>query len=163
MRIFTDVIRKIRLSKTSSDYSLLPKRFVMEKRKIKGLVSTVILTVCLLIAIFLFFSLLSINLSEGLENYGQSLGEGVEGEEAGEMGMVLVLVASIGALAIVLVSYFISGATLIFSAIPLIFSIKNIKAENKAIRIINIIYTVLFSTLAAFSLVKIVVFTLGLG
>jgi len=25
MRIFTDVIRKIRLSKTSSDYSLLPK------------------------------------------------------------------------------------------------------------------------------------------
>ena len=135
----------------------------MEKRKIKGLVSTVILTACLLIAIFLFFSLVSINLSEGLENYGQSLGEGVEGEEAGEMGMVVVLVASIGALAIVLVSYFISGATLIFSAIPLIFSIKNIKAENKAIRIINIIYTVLFSTLAAFSLVKIVVFTLGLG
>ena len=135
----------------------------MEKRKIKGLVSTVILTVCLLIAIFLFCSLLSINLSEGLENYGQSLGEGVEGEEAGEMGMVLVLVASIGALAIVLVSYFISGATLLFSAIPLIFSIKNIKAENKAIKIINIIYTVLFSTLAAFSLVKIVVFTLGLG
>ena len=27
MRIFTDVIRKIRLSKTSSDYSLLPIRF----------------------------------------------------------------------------------------------------------------------------------------
>ena len=25
MRIFTDVIRKIRLSKTSSDYSLLPR------------------------------------------------------------------------------------------------------------------------------------------
>ena len=135
----------------------------MKKRKIKGLVSTVILTVCLLIAIFLFCSLLSINLSEGLENYGQSLGEGVEGEEVGEMGMVLVLVASIGALAIVLVSYFISGATLLFSAIPLIFSIKNIKAENKAIKIINIIYTVLFSTLATFSLVKIVVFTLGLG
>ena len=135
----------------------------MKKRKIKGLVSTVILTVCLLIAIFLFCSLLSINLSEGLENYGQSLGEGIEGEEVGEMGMVLVLVASIGALAIVLVSYFISGATLLFSAIPLIFSIKNIKAENKAIKIINIIYTVLFSILAAFSLVKIVVFTLGLG
>ena len=135
----------------------------MKKRKIKGLVSTVILTVCLLIAIFLFCSLLSINLSEGLENYGQSLGEGVEGEEVGEMGMVLVLVASIGARAIVLVSYFISGATLLFSAIPLIFSIKNIKAENKAIKIINIIYTVLFSTLATFSLVKIVVFTLGLG
>ena len=133
----------------------------MGKRKIKGLVSTVVLTVCLLIALFLCSSLFSIDLSEGLENYRQSLGEGVEGEAAGEMGIVLVLVASIGALAIVLVSYFVAGATLLFSAIPLIFSIKNLKAENKAVKIINIIYTALFSALALFSLIKIFTFIFG--
>ena len=32
MRIFTDVIRKIRLSKTSSDYSLLPTQNEKERR-----------------------------------------------------------------------------------------------------------------------------------
>lgn len=133
----------------------------MGKRKIKGLVSTVVLTVCLLIALFLCSSLFSIDLSEGLENYRQSLGEGVEGEAAGEMGIVLVLVASIGALAIVLVSYFVAGATLLFSAIPLIFSIKNLKAENKAVKIINIIYTALFSALALFSSIKIFTFIFG--
>jgi len=133
----------------------------MEKRKIKGLVSTVVLTMCLLIALFLCSSLFSIDLGEGLENYRQSLGEGVEGEAAGEMGIVLVLVASIGALAIVLVSYFVAGATLLFSAIPLIFSIKNLKAENKAVKIINIIYTALFSALALFSLIKIFTFIFG--
>ena len=133
----------------------------MSKRKIKGLVSTVVLTVCLLIALFLCSSLFSIDLSEGLENYRQSLGEGVEGEAAGEMGIVLILVASIGALAIVLVSYFVAGATLLFSAIPLIFSIKNLKAENKAVKIINIIYTALFSALALFSLIKIFTFIFG--
>lgn len=135
----------------------------MAKRKIKGLVSTVILSVCLLIALGLADLLLSINLSEGWEEYGQSLGEAGELEDTGEMGMVLVLVASMGAIMIAFVSYFIAGATLIFSAVPLIFSIKNIKAENKAIKIINVIYTTLFSALVAFALIKIVVFTLGLG
>ena len=132
----------------------------MAGRKIKGLVSTVIMAVCLLIALSLSDLLSSIDLSEGLENYGQSLGEGEKNEETGEMGMVLVLAASIGALAILLVSYFTAGATLLFSAIPLIFSIKNIRSENKAIKIINIIYTVSFSLLTAFSLIKTLSFIL---
>ena len=139
-------------------------RYIKSKKKIKGLVSTIILGVCLLIALFLADLLFSVNLSEGWEDYGQSL-QGMSGnfESAGEIGLVLVLVAAMGALAIVIISYLIALLTFLSSSIPLIFSIKNYKAENKAIKIINIVYSILFSAISLFAQIKIVTFLLGIG
>ena len=139
-------------------------RYIAANKKPKGLVSTIILGVCLLIALFLADLLFSVNLSEGWEDYGQSL-QGMSGnfESAGEIGLVLVLVAAMGALAIVIISYLIALLTFLSSSIPLIFSIKNYKAENKAIKIINIVYSVLFSAISLFAQIKIVTFLLGIG
>ena len=44
-----------------------------------------------------------------------------------------------------------------------IFSIKNIKSDVRAIKIINIIYTALFSSGALLSLIKMLLFFLGVG
>ena len=139
-------------------------RYIKSKKKIKGLVSTIILGVCLLIALFLADLLFSVNLSEGWEDYGQSL-QGMSGnfESAGEIGLVLVLVAAMGALAIVIISYLIALLTFLSSSIPLIFSIKNYRLENKAIKIINIVYSILFSAISLFAQIKIVTFVLGIG
>ena len=139
-------------------------RYIKSKKKIKGLVSTIILGVCLLIALFLADLLFSVNLSEGWEDYGQSL-QGMSGnfENAGEIGLVLVLVAAMGALAIAIISYLIALLTLLSSSIPLIFSIKNYRLENKPIKIINIVYSVLFSAISLFAQIKIVTFVLGIG
>ena len=139
-------------------------RYIKSKKKIKGLVSTIILGVCLLIALFLADLLFSVNLSEGWEDYGQSL-QGMSGnfESAGEIGLVLVLVAAMGALAIAIISYLIALLTFLSSSIPLIFSIKNYRLENKPIKIINIVYSVLFSAISLFAQIKIVTFVLGIG
>ena len=139
-------------------------RYIKSKKKIKGLVSTIILGVCLLIALFLADLLFSVNLSEGWEDYGQSL-QGMSGnfESAGEIGLVLVLVAAMGALAIAIISYLIALLTFLSSSIPLIFSIKNYRLENKPIKIINILYSVLFSAISLFAQIKIVTFVLGIG
>ena len=139
-------------------------RYIAANKKPKGLVSTISLGVCLLIALFLADLLFSVNLSEGWEDYGQSL-QGMSGnfESAGEIGLVLVLVAAMGALAIAIISYLIAFLTFLSSSIPLIFSIKNYKAENKAIKIINIVYSILFSAISLFAQIKIVTFLLGIG
>ena len=139
-------------------------RYIKSKKKIKGLVSTIILGVCLLLALFLADLLFSVNLSEGWEDYGQSLQQmSGDFENAGEIGLVLVLVAAMGAIAIAIISYLIALLTFLSSSIPLIFSIKNYKAENKAIKIINIVYSILFSAISLFAQIKIVTFLLGIG
>ena len=81
----------------------------------------------------------------------------------GEMELVYLLVAGIGVLAVTIAAYIIAIMTLISCGVPLIFAVRNLKAENKAIKIINIIYTVLFSSGVLLSLTKILLFYLGVG
>ncbi len=137
---------------------------IMSRKKVKGLVSTIILGVCLLLALFFASRLLSVNLQEALEQMSQSAENSAGNfENAGEMELVYLLAASIGVLAATIAAYIIAIMTLISCAIPLIFSIRNIKVENKAIKIINIVYTVLFSSGVLLSLTKMLLFYLGVG
>jgi flagellar biosynthesis protein FlhB len=136
----------------------------MSRKKVKGLVSTIILGVCLLLALFFASRLLSVNLREALEQMSQSAENSAGSfENSGEMELVYLLTAGIGVLAATLAAYIIAFMTLISCAVPLIFSIKNIKSDVRAIKIINIIYTVLFSSGALLSLIKMILFFLGLG
>mgnify|MGYP003304239518 CR=1 FL=1 len=139
-------------------------RYIKAKKKIKGLVSTIILGVCLLIALFFASRLLSVDLQEALEQMSQSASNSAGSlENAGEMELVYLLAASIGVLAVTIAAYIIAIMTLISCSVPLIFSIRNIKVENKAIKIINIVYTVLFSSGVLLSLTKMLLFYLGVG
>ena len=136
----------------------------MSKASVRGLRSTVILGFCLIIAILLANFLSTINLSEGWQDYGQSLQENPgDIENMGEMGLVLVLVAAMGALMIAIISYAIAIMTFAASSLPLIFSIRNYTVENKAIKIINIVYSIFFSAISLFAQIKIITFALGIG
>ena len=139
-------------------------RYIKSKKKIKGLVSTIILGVCLLIALFFASRLLSVDLQEALEQMSQSASNSAGSfENAGEMELVYLLAAGIGVLAVTIAAYIIAIMTLTTCAVPLIFSIRNIKAESKAIKIINIVYTVLLSSGVLLSLTKMLLFYLGVG
>ena len=136
----------------------------MSRKKVKGLVSTIILGVCLLLALFFASRLLSVNLQEALEQMSQSASNSAGNfENAGEMGLVYLLTAGIGVLAATLAAYIIAFMTLVSCAVPLIFSINNIKSDVRAIKITNIIYTVLFSSRVLLSLIKTILFFLGIG
>jgi flagellar biosynthesis protein FlhB len=136
----------------------------MSRKKVKGLVSTIILGVCLLLALFFASRLLSVNLREALEQMSQSASNPAGSlENAGEMELIYLLAASIGVLAVTIAAYIIAIMTLTSCAVPLIFSIKNIRAKNKAIKIINIVYTVLFSSGVLLSLTKMLLFYLSVG
>ena len=132
------------------------------KRRIKGLTSTVILAVCLIIALVLAQLLFSVNLSEALSDYKQSL-EGEDLKADGEMMLLEMLVIGIGVAIVTGIIYLIAILTLVSSAIPLIFAIKNLRAENKVVKIINIIYLPLFSLISAFALLKLILFIVGIG
>jgi hypothetical protein len=139
-------------------------RYIKSKKKIKGLVSTIILGVCLLIALFFASRLLSVDLQEALKQMSQSASNSAGNlENAGEMELVYLLAAGIGVLAVTIAAYIIAIMTLTSCAVPLIFSIRNIGAESKAIKIINIVYTVLFSSGVLLSLTKMLLFYLGVG
>ena len=136
----------------------------MSQKKLKGLTSTIVLGILLIVALFFAKLLFSVNLSEGWGDYGQSLqGMSSDFENAGEIGLVLVLVAAMGALAIAIISYLIAFLTFLSSSIPLIFSIKNYRLENKLLKVVNVVYSALFSAISLFAQIKVILFFTGIG
>lgn len=127
-----------------------------------GLISTVVLGVFLCIALFFAYMLLSLNLKEGLATYAASLGE-TNTEGMGEMMLVIVALGGLGALALILIAYAFAVIPMLISGICLIFSIGNRKRESSAVRGINLFYDVAFFAILLFGIVKIFLFSTGLG
>lgn len=127
-----------------------------------GLISTVVLGVFLCIALFFAYMLLSLNLKEGLTTYAASLGE-TNTEGMGEMMLVIVALGGLGALALILISYAFAVIPTLISGICLIFSINNRKRDSAAIRGINLFYDIAFSLILLFGIIKIFLFSTGIG
>lgn len=141
------------------------KNNMSEKKKIDGLVSTIIAGIFLLISIFIVINLIPLNLKQELAAYAESVKNSSEEntENAGEMIIVTGLVAGIGGLAIILFFYSMAIIPIIPSIIFLLLAIKNIKKDNKAIKVINIIYIILFSLILITCITKIVLFATGIA
>ncbi len=127
-----------------------------------GIVSTVVLGVFLLIALFFARMLLTMNLREGLTEYIASLGE-TNAEGMGEMMLVMIAVGGLGALALILIAYAFAIIPSLISGICLIFSIGNRKRKNAVIRGVNLFYDIAFISILFLGILKIIFFSLGIG
>ena len=124
-----------------------------------GIVSTVVLTVFLLICIFFLIRLIPFDISEAFSEYGEQSSESIpDPEDTGEIFIMIHLVYAIGAFAILMAAHIIALIPLIISGICLPFAIGNRKSEVKPVRVINIGYTIAFSSVIIICLVKIILF-----
>ena len=113
----------------------------------KGLTSTIIISIFVLINLFIFFTML-------IHADPADLSAGVNPEEMGEMSILAFLIYGY-------VMVFIWGWMLLIAlthAICLIFTIRNRKADSRTIRIINIVLDVCNVALIITPILKIWVF-----
>lgn len=124
------------------------------------LLSTILLGVMLFVALILGKMLFSANLHAALDEYYRSA-QNESLEDAGEMGIVMVLIGGIGALALTLMHYAVAIVAIIISIIALIRSMRNQKRKRGIFRFINRLYSIGFVAVLVFSIVKIVLFSTG--
>ena len=124
--------------------------------------STIIIGIFIIISSILVAWLVPFNLKEHLARLAESSSSSVP-ENAGEMIIIYNVVAAIGGLAILIAAYVPAFIILINSFISLIFSIKNRKSISKTIKIVNYAYDAILVVFIVFSIVKIVLFRIGIA
>ena len=124
--------------------------------------STIIIGIFIIISSILVAWLVPFNLKEHLARLAESSSSSVP-ENAGEMIIIYNGVAAIGGLAILIAAYVPAFIILINSFISLIFSIKNRKSISKTIKIVNYAYDAILVVFIVFSIVKIVLFRIGIA
>lgn len=124
--------------------------------------STIIIGILIVINAILFAWLVPFNLKEQLAGLVESSTSNVP-ENAGEMIIIYNGVTAIGVLAILIAAYVPAFIILINSFISLIFSIKNRKSISKTIRIVNYVYDAILVVFIVFSIVKIILFRMGIA
>lgn len=124
--------------------------------------STIIIGILIVINAILFAWLVPFNLKEQLAGLVESSTSNVP-ENAGEMIIIYNGVTAIGVLAILIAAYVPAFIILINSFISLIFSIKNRKSISKTIRIVNYVYDAILVVFIVFSIVKIILFSMGIA
>jgi flagellar biosynthesis protein FlhB len=127
-----------------------------------GIVSTIILTLLLILSVLLMRSLIPASISQSIEDYTQAFEDAeIETENAGEMGMIFLLVAGTGLLAIVAITYLQAIIPAVISIFGLVLSLKNRKRDLRFIRFINKAYAFIFASFLLISIAKIIMFTMG--
>ena len=130
--------------------------------KKSGIVSTVILTFLLILSILLVISLIPASISQSIEDYtGAFEDTEIESENAGEMGMVFLLVAGIGLFAIIVITYLQAIIPAVISIFGLVSSLKNRNRDSRLIRFLNKAYAFIFASVILISIAKIIMFTMG--
>ena len=132
----------------------------MKKQRPAGLPSTVVIGILLLISLLFLVPLLSLNVHDAINGLGSST---PIPEDAGEMGMVYLLAAGIGVVAILLAAAILALATALTAAIPLCFAIRNLRAEHRGIRGVNVGYVAALSAILLLLLSKLLLILLGIG
>ena len=127
-----------------------------------GIVSTIILTLLLILSVLLMSSLIPASSSQSIEDYTQAFEDAeIETENAGEMGMIFLLVAGTGLLAIVAITYLQAIIPAVISIFGLVLSLKNRKRDLRFIRFINKAYAFIFASFLLISIAKIIMFAMG--
>ena len=127
-----------------------------------GIVSTVILTFLLILSILLVISMIPASISQSIEDYTGAFEDSeIESENVGEMGMVFLLVAGLGLLAIIVITYLQAIIPAVISIFGLIFSLKNRNRDSSLIRFLNKAYALIFTSIILISIIKIVMFAIG--
>ena len=127
-----------------------------------GIVSTIILTLLLILSVLLMRSLIPASISQSIEDYTKTFEDAeIETENAGEMGMIFLLVAGTGLLAIVAITYLQAIIPAVISIFGLVLSLKNRKRDLRFIRFINKAYAFIFASFLLISIVKIIMFAMG--
>ena len=135
------------------------------KKKIIGLLSTIV--VGIFIAIALYFTILSLtmNLQLAIQEYFASASEAsLEETYQGEMILVYFYIAGIGVLAILIVHYFVILVPFVISVSCVYSVIKNVRfSDNKVIKIINFVYLGLLGVIVTICTVKFILYVACIG
>jgi uncharacterized membrane protein len=130
--------------------------------KKSGIVSTIILTLLLILSILLVISLIPTSVSQAIEDYTKAFEDAeIETENAGEIGIIFVLIAGTGLLAIVAFTYLQAIIPAVISIFGLILSVKNRNKDSRFIRFLNRIYIFFFASILLISIAKIIIFAIG--
>lgn len=132
--------------------------------KIKGLTSTIVIGILILISVAFIVRLVPYNMKEMSVLYKESLqNSDITIENTGAFIILFNGLAAVGAIAIVLAGYIPAIFCTVVSSISLVFSINNRKSDNKAIRIINLIFDILLILIIIVSIIKIILFIVGIS
>lgn len=135
------------------------------KKKIIGLPATIVAGIFLSIALLFAIIALTMNLKVAFEQYSASVQETVnESEDPSGAGVAMAFASIFGAMAILIIHYFVIVIPFIITLIMLIPVIKTLKkADLKAIRIINFVYLGLIIAIGSLCILKFILYVTGVA
>ena len=123
--------------------------------------STIVMGIFLLLLVFPVILLASFNLNQAMADLADQASQGSSGNAHDGVGVAIV--AMFGSLGLLLYATGLIIITFVPCFVMIFFAIRNIKVQEKPIKVLNIVYTSLIGAIMVLDIVKLILFVTGVA